>query len=249
MAGHSKFKNIQHRKGKQDSQRAKQFNKVAREIAVAARTGGEDPGGNPRLRAALQAGRACNMPNDRVNRAIKSGSSNDADNTEEIRYEAYGPHCVALIIETLTDNRQRTAPEIRSVLSKNGGSLGESNSVSFQFQRSGQIIFPLTVGDADAVFTAAVEAGADDVETTEDQHIVTTSIENFALALNKLIDALDAPLESGFVWQAHNAIVLNGEQATAIMKLLNALDDLDDVQDVYSNVEFDADFLAQQDAA
>ena len=248
MAGHSKFKNIQHRKGKQDTQRAKVFNKIARELGVAARSGGEDPNGNPRLRAALQAARACNMPNDRVNRAIKSSTA-DADNTEEIRYEGYGPYGVAIIIEALTDNRNRTAPEIRSVLSKHNGALGETNSVSFQFQRSGQIIYPLSVGDTDTIFAAAVEAGADDVETTDTQHIITTSIENFAPALNTLIDVLDAPTESGFVWQAHNPVMMSGEQAASILKLLNALDDLDDVQDVYTNVEFDADFLAQQDAA
>ena len=248
MAGHSKFKNIQHRKGKQDGQRAKQFNKVAREISVAARTGGEDPNGNPRLRAALQAARACNMPNDRVNRAIKSGTGTDADNTEEIRYEGYGPHGVALIIEALTDNRNRTAPEIRSVLSKHGGSLGETNSVSYQFQRSGQIIYPLSVGDADTIFAAAVEAGADDVETTDTQHIITTAIEQFAPALNKLIDVLDVPEESGFVWQANNPMVINGDKAASMLKLLNALDDLDDVQDVYTNIEFDDEFLAAQAA-
>ncbi len=248
MAGHSKFKNIQHRKGKQDVQRAKIFNKWAREIAVAVRSGGEDAGGNPRLRAALQAARASNMPNDRIQRAIKSATAADSDNTEEIRYEGYGPHGVALIIEALTDNRNRTAPELRSVLSKHGGSLGETNSVSFQFQRSGQIVYPLSVGDADAVFAAAVEAGADDVETTETQHIITTSVETFAPALIKLIETLDAPTESGFVWQAHNTQTISGDQAAAVFKLLNALDDLDDVQDVYSNIEFDEAFLASQAA-
>ncbi|HEY1096503.1 MAG TPA: YebC/PmpR family DNA-binding transcriptional regulator [Alphaproteobacteria bacterium] len=249
MAGHSKFKNIMHRKGKQDAIRSKQLNKVSREITVAVRSGGEDPGGNPRLRAALIAARLCNMTNDRIQRAIKTAiGSGDADNTEEIRYEGYGPHGVALIIETLTDNRNRTAPEIRSVLSKNGGSLGETNSVAFQFQRNGQIIYPLSVASADAVFEAAVEAGADNVESNDEQHIITTTIENFGSALNQLIDKFDAPLESGFVWQAHNPVNVAGDQAAAVLKLLNALDDLDDVQDVYSNAEFDPEFLAQQAA-
>lgn len=250
MAGHSKFKNIQHRKGKQDGQRAKQFNKVAREISVAVRTGGEDAGGNPRLRAALVAARACNMPNDRIQRAIKSATAGaDADNTEEVRYEGYGPHGVAIIIEALTDNRQRTAPEIRTAFSKNGGALGETNSVVFQFEKLGQITYPLNVGTADAVFEAAVEAGADNAETDDDQHVITTSVEGFAPTLNILIDKLDAPTESGFIWQAHNPVTLGGDQAAAIMKLLNALDDLDDVQDVFSNVEFDEAFIAAQQAA
>lgn len=248
MAGHSKFKNIMHRKGKQDAQRAKQFNKISREISVAVRGGGEDPGGNPRLRAALLAARQCNMTNDRIQRAIKTGAgAGDSDNTEEIRYEAYGPHGIALIIETLTDNRQRTAPEIRSVLNKHGGSLGETNSVAFQFQRLGQIVYPLSAGTADAMFEKAVEAGADNVETTDEHHVITTSVEQFAPALNQLIESCDAPIESGFVWQAHNLVDIAGEQAAAVMKLLNALDDLDDVQDVYSNAQFDPDFLAQQE--
>jgi YebC/PmpR family DNA-binding regulatory protein len=247
MAGHSKFKNIMHRKGKQDAQRAKQFNKISREITVAVRAGGEDPGGNPRLRAALVAARLCNMTNDRIQRAIKTAlGTGDADNTEEVRYEGYGPHGVALIIEVLTDNRNRTVPEIRSALSKNGGSLGETNSVAFQFQRNGQIIYPITIASADAMFEAAVEAGADNVETADDQHIITTTVENFAPVLNQLIEKFDAPIESGFVWQAHNMIDVADDQAAAVMKLLNALDDLDDVQDVYSNAEFDAEFLAQQ---
>jgi len=249
MAGHSKFKNIMFRKGKQDSQRAKQFNKWSREISVAVRASGEDPNGNPRLRLALLAARACNMPNERIQRAIKTAvSSADSDNTEEIRYEAYGPHGVALVIETLTDNRNRTAPEIRSTLSKNGGSLGETNSVAFQFQHIGQIIYPLSAGDADTMFEKAVEAGADNVETTDEQHIITTSIEQFSPVLNQLVETCGVPLESGFVWQALNPLPVSGDQAASVLKLLNALDDLDDVQDVYSNVQFDPEFLAQQAA-
>jgi YebC/PmpR family DNA-binding regulatory protein len=249
MAGHSKFKNIMHRKGKQDAQRAKQFNKISREITVAVRSGGEDPNGNPRLRAALTAARLCNMTNDRIQRAIKTATgAGDADNTEEIRYEGYGPGGVALIIEALTDNRNRTAPEVRSTLSKYGGSLGETNSVAFQFERIGQIIYPLKTASADAMFEAAVEAGADNVESDDEQHVITTSIEGFASCLNVMIEKYDAPIESGFIWQAHNMLPMSGDQATAVMKLLNMLDDLDDVQDVYSNADFDPAFLAEQAA-
>ena len=155
MAGHSKFKNIQHRKGKQDAQKAKIFNKIAREISTAVRQGGEDPNSNPRLRAAILAGRASNMTNERVKSAIKSGGSADTDNTEEIRYEGYGPGGIALIIEALTDNRQRTAPEIRATMSKHGGAMGEMNSVAFQFKRVGQIIYPAKVANSDTMFETA----------------------------------------------------------------------------------------------
>ena len=240
MAGHSQFKNIMHRKGKQDAQRAKVFNKIAREIVVAVRSGGEDPNANARLRAALLAARSNNMPNDRITRAIKTGTGeNSAADVEEVRYEGYGPGGVALIIEALTDNRQRTAPEIRSTMSKHGGVLGETNSVSFQFNYQGEIVYPANIGSADTVFEAAVEAGADNVETTPEEHLITTSVKDYAGALSLLSEKFGAPTQSGLVWQAHNRIAVHGDQATSLIKLLNALDDLDDVQHVFGNYEMD----------
>lgn len=244
MAGHSQFKNIMHRKGKQDAQKAKIFNKIAREISVAVRSSGEDPNANPRLRAALLAGRAANMSNDRINRAIKTGSGSlGADTTEEIRYEGYGPGGIALIIEALTDNRQRTAPEIRSTMSKHGGVLGETNSVSFQFKRLGQIIYPSTIGSADTVFETAAELGAENVESDNDTHRITTQVENFSAVLLALIEKFGAPTESGFVWDAMNTVAVSGDNATSLTKLLNALDDLDDVQQVFGNFELDEALL------
>ncbi len=240
MAGHSQFKNIMHRKGKQDAQKAKIFNKIAREIVLAVRGSGEDPNANPRLRAALTAARAANMSNDRISRAIKTGSGvGAADNTEEIRYEGYGPGGVALIIEALTDNRQRTAPEIRSTMSKHGGALGETNSVAFQFKRQGQIIYPAAVGSADAVFEAAVDCGADNVDSTSDTHTIVTTIESFASILDQLINRFGAPQQSGLVWEPTVTVPVAGDNATSLMKLLNALDDLDDVQHVFGNFEID----------
>lgn len=239
MAGHSKFKNIQHRKGKQDARKAKVFNKIAREISTAVRQSGEDPNSNPRLRAAILAGRAANMTNDRVKSAIKQGGSADADNSEEIRYEGYGPGGIALIVETLTDNRQRTAPEVRSTMSKYGGAMGEMNSVAFQFKRVGQIIYPASVTNADVMFETALEAGADNVESDEDYHDITTAIGDYTSVLQVLFDKFGAPEESGFVWLPENTIAVSGDNAAALMKLINALEDLDDVQQVFGNYEFD----------
>ena len=240
MAGHSQFKNIMHRKGKQDAQKAKIFNKIAREIVLAVRGGSEDPNTNARLRAALTAARGANMSNDRIARAIKTGSgAGAADNTEEIRYEGYGPGGVALIIEALTDNRQRTAPEIRSTMSKHGGTLGETNSVAFQFKRLGQIVYPASIGSADAVFEAAVECGAENVESGSDEHSISTTPESFAPILDALINRFGAPVQSGFVWEPSVTVPVSGENAYALTKLLNALDDLDDVQQVFGNFEMD----------
>jgi YebC/PmpR family DNA-binding regulatory protein len=244
MAGHSQFKNIMHRKGKQDAQKAKAFNKIAREIVVAVRGGGEDPNANPRLRVALLAARAVNMPNERITRAIKTGTGeNSAADVEEIRYEGYGPGGVALIIEALSDNRQRTAPEIRSTMSKHGGALGETNSVSFQFSYQGEIVYPAKIGSADAVFEAAVEAGADNVESTNKEHIITTSVKDYAAASSVLSEKFGAPTQSGFVWQPHNRIAVSGDNAASLVKLLNALDDLDDVQQVFGNYEIEESLL------
>lgn len=239
MAGHSKFKNIQHRKGKQDAAKAKIFNKIGREIATSVRQGGEDPGSNPRLRAAILAARAANMTNDRVKSAIKSGGDNATDNHEEIRYEGYGQGGVALIIEALTDNRNRTAPEIRATMSKNGGAMGEMNSVAFQFQRVGQIIYPASVADADSMFEKALEAGADNVESDDEYHEITTTIADYTSVLQVLFDTYGVPEESGLVWTPENTVPVSEENAAGLMKLISALEDLDDVQQVFGNFEID----------
>ena len=239
MAGHSHAKNIMHRKGAQDRKKAKVFNKIGREIVLAVKQGGEDLSTNTKLRAAIVAARIANMPNDRVQRAIKSALGVDTDNTEEIRYEGYGPGGVALIIEALTDNRMRTAPEIRATMGKYGGNLGESNSVAFQFKRVGQFIYPAKIGIADAVFEAALEAGADNVESDAEYHDITTTPENYAAASEILLAKFGTPQESGFVWLPQNTITISGDNATQLMKMIQALEELDDVQQVFGNFDMD----------
>lgn len=248
MAGHSKFKNIQHRKGKQDAQKAKIFNKIAREISVAVRQGGEDQNSNPKLRAAIIAARAANMTNDRVKSAIKSGSDATSALAEEVRYEGYGPGGIALIIEALTDNRNRTAPEIRTVLSKNNGAIGEINSVAFQFRRVGQILYPAAVSDADTLFESALESGADNVESDSDYHDITTAVEDFAAVLSALTEKFGAPEQSGFVWLPQNTIAVAEENAAPLLKLINALEDLDDVQQVFGNYDIDDETMERLSA-
>jgi YebC/PmpR family DNA-binding regulatory protein len=249
MAGHSQFKNIMHRKGKQDAQKAKIFNRIARDIVLAVRASGEDPNGNPKLRTALVAARASNMPNDRITRAIKTGSGAlVGSDPEEIRYEGYGPGGIAIIIEALTDNRQRTAPEIRTAMSKHGGVLGETNSVSFQFKRQGEILYPAKIGAADAVFEAAAEAGADNVESDANEHYITTSVENYAAVLDAMTTKFGAPLQSALTWEAHNKLPVTGENAASLIKLLHALEDLDDVQNVFGNFDLDASLMEKLSA-
>lgn len=239
MAGHSQFKNIMHRKGAQDRKKAKIFNKIAREISLAVRTGGDDPDTNSKLRAAIISARIANMPNERVQRAIKSITDATADNTEEIRYEGYGPGGVALIIDALTDNRMRTAPEIRAVMAKYGGNLGETNSVSFQFKRVGQFIYPHAIGSADAVLAAAIEAGAENVTSDGDIHDITTAPDDYARASEILVDLFGAPQQSGFVWLPLNTVTVTGDTAAQLMKLIAALEELDDVQQVFGNFDMD----------
>ncbi len=240
MAGHSQFKNIMHRKGAQDAKRAKMFNKLAREITVAAKSGGgPDPAGNPRLRAAILAARAASMPKDRIDRAIQTAvGGNQTDNYDEMRYEGYGPGSVAIIVEALTDNRNRTASELRAAFSKNGGALGETNSVAFSFSRIGSIVYPISIASADAMFEAALEAGAENVDSEGDQHSITTSVEDLAAVR----DALDAKFgganEAKLIWQPQNTIAVDQEDtARTLLKLIDLLEDNDDVQTVYTNVE------------
>ena len=241
MAGHSQFKNIMHRKGAQDKKKAKMFNKLAREITVAAKSGQPDPNMNPRLRNAILSARESNMPNDRIKRAMEQANPNSAEasNYDEMRYEGYGPGGVAVIVEALTDNRNRTAGDVRMAFTKNGGTLGETNSVSFMFSKVGSIIYPSGVAGGDQMFEAAVEAGADNVETLDGLYEVTTKPADFISVKEALEKKFSAPQSSGIIWKPMNTVKLNQEQAKDMMELIEALEDYDDVQNVFSNFEID----------
>jgi YebC/PmpR family DNA-binding regulatory protein len=238
MAGHSQFKNIMHRKGAQDARRARQFAKLIREITVAARQGLPDPASNPRLRAAVVAARAVNMPKDTVDRAIKKATgAGGGEDYEEIRYEGYGPAGVAIIVEALTDNRNRTASEIRTAFNKYGGALGETNSVSFLFGRLGVVRYPASVASADAMLEAAIEAGADDASSDEEGHEVTCAVEAFFAVRDALEARFGAPETAWLEWRPTTTVTLDEERATAILKLLDVLEDNDDVQAVTANFD------------
>jgi len=245
MAGHSQFKNIMHRKGKQDAMRSKLFSKLAREITVAAKTGLPDPTMNPRLRLAVNNARAQSMPKDNIDRAIKKALGGEGDAYEEIRYEGYGPGGVAVIVEALTDNRNRTASNVRSTFSKNGGSLGETNSVSFMFDRVGEITYPAKVGDADTVMEAAIEAGADDVVSDEEMHVIYTSFEGMGEVAAALEKALGEPESVKAIWKPQNNTPVDAEKGGTLMKLIGVLEDDDDVQNVYSNFEMSDEDMAK----
>ena len=238
MAGHSKFKNIMHRKGAQDKKRANAFNKIAREITVAVKLGSPDPNANPRLRAAIIAGRAINMPNDRIDRAIKAGDKTGGDGKvyEAVRYEGYGPGGTAVIVDGLTDNRNRTAAELRMIFSKNGGTMGDGGSVNFMFDRCGIIKYPLAVGDFDKVFEAAVEAGANNVIESAEHYEIITAPDDLAEVRDALEKTLKAAESSKLSWKAQLPINLpDFDAAETLVDLLDALDDHDDVQDVVTN--------------
>jgi YebC/PmpR family DNA-binding regulatory protein len=248
MAGHSQFKNIMHRKGRQDSVRSKMFSKLAREITVAAKAGLPDPDMNASLRLAIQNAKAQSMPKDNIDRAIKKASGGDGENYEQIRYEGYGPGGTAVIVEALTDNRNRTASNVRSTFTKAGGTLGETGSVSFSFDHVGEITYKLAVGDADKVMEAAIEAGADDVITDEDGHTIICGFE----ALNDVSKALESALGEAqtvkIVWKAQNTVPVDEEKAISVMKLIDTLEDDDDVQSVYSNFEVSDEVMAKLSA-
>ena len=248
MAGHSKIKNIMHRKGKQDSVRSKMFSKLAREITVAAKTGMPDPNMNPRLRLAIQNAKAQSMPKDNIERAIKKAAGAEGENYDEVRYEGYGPGGVAVIVEALTDNRNRTASNVRSIFTKAGGALGETGSVSFSFDRVGEITYKAEVGDADKVMEAAIEAGADDVESSEDGHTIICGFE----AMNEVSKALEGVLGEAesvkAIWKSQNTVPVDEEKAQSLMKLIDNLEDDDDVQNVYSNFEVSDEILAKLSA-
>jgi len=245
MAGHSQFKNIMHKKGKQDAIRSKLFSKLAREITVAAKLGLPDPGMNPRLRAAVIAARAENMPKDNIERAIKKAAGGEAENYDEVRYEGYAPGGVAIIVEALTDNRNRTAGEVRSNFSKAGGALAETGAVSFLFDRVGLIAYGRKVASDEAMLEAAIEAGADDVVSEGETHEVITSVERLREAQKALEARFGEPQKAAIVWRPQNTIAVDDEAGERIMKLVDALEDNDDVQNVYANLEVSDSLIAK----
>ena len=246
MAGHSQFKNIMHRKGKQDARRGKVFTKLIREIMTAARSGLPDPAANPRLRAAVIAAREENMPKDTIDRAIKRGSGAEGEERyEEVRYEGYGPGGVALIIEALTDNRNRTASDIRTLFTKHGGALGESNSVAFQFSRKGEIVYPAAATSADAMFEAALELGAENVESSAESHEIVTTTDDFGSVRAGLEKKFGAASRARLVWRPNTTVALGEEPGRTLFELIEALEDNDDVQYVYANEEVSDAVLAR----
>ena len=242
MAGHSKFKNIMHRKGAQDKKRAKVFGRLIKELTVAARSS-TDSDSNPRLRTALAAARAANMPKDNIERVLKRAEGGEGESYDEIRYEGYGPGGTALIVDAMTDNRNRTASEVRAAFNKFGGSLGETGSVSFMFDKVGQIAYAGDVADADTMFEAVLEAGADNVETDDDGHEITCAPEQFNNVREELESRFGAPEESGLTWKPQNLITVDEAQASTLLKLLDALDENDDVQNVSSNFDISDDII------
>ena len=237
MAGHSKWANIQHRKGKQDKLRSKMFSKLAKEITVAAKMGMPDVDMNPRLRLAVKEARSNSMPKDVIDRAIKKSQAGDADTYEEIRYEGYGPNGIAIIVEALTDNRNRTASNVRSYFSKSGGELGQTGSVAFLFDRVGEIHYLLSAGDADTVMMAALDAGADDVESDEEGHWITCAQDSFGDVVAALEASLGESETAKLIWNPQARTMLDLETAEKLMKLIDTLDEDDDVQTVTHNFD------------
>ena len=245
MAGHSKWANIQHRKGRQDAARSKLFSKLSKEITVAAKMGDPDPDKNPRLRLAVKEAKGQSMPKDNIDRAIKKATGGDGEEYEEIRYEGYGPNGVAIIVEAMTDNRNRTASNVRSTFSKNGGNLGETGSVGFMFERKGEVTYSVDAGDADAVFEAAIEAGAEDVESSDEGHVIWCADTD----LNEVATALEAGLgeseSTKLVWKPTTTTEMDLDNMQKLMKLVDALEDDDDVQRVTTNFEASDEVMEQ----
>jgi YebC/PmpR family DNA-binding regulatory protein len=245
MAGHSKWANIQHRKGKQDKLRSSMFSKLAKEITVAAKMGDPDPDKNPRLRLAVKAAKAQSMPKDVIERAIRKSQGGDAADYTEIRYEGYGPGGIAVIVEAMTDNLNRTAANVRSTFTKHGGNLGTTGSVSFMFDRVGEITYPPEAGDADTVMMAALDAGADDVESDAEGHWITCAVERLSDVSEALETALGESRESKLVWRPQNRTVVDLETAETLMKLIDTLEEDDDVQAVTANFDVPEEVAAQ----
>ena len=248
MAGHSQFKNIMHRKGRQDAAKSKLFGKLAREITVSAKMGIPDPEMNPRLRAAIIAARAENMPKDNIERAIKKAQGGDGESYEQIRYEGYGPGGVAVIVEVLTDNRNRTAGEVRATFTKGGGNLAETGAVSFMFNHLGVIEYDAKAATPDAMFEAALEAGADDVVSNADGHEIYVAPDRFG-SLAKVLEAkFGEPRKASLVWRPQNTVAVDDEKGEKLLKLIESLNEHDDVQNVYANFEV-SDALVQRMSA
>ena len=245
MAGHSQFKNIMHRKGKQDKVRSKVFGKLAREITVAAKLGQPDPAFNPRLRAAILEARAENMPKDNIERAIKKASGSESESYDDMRYEGYGPGGVAVIVEALTDNHNRTAGEVRSIFTKGGGNLGTTGSVSFMFDHIGVVEYDAKVADADAMLEAAIEAGAEDVTSDENGHQIFTTTETLRDVAKALEAKYGEARKAALIWKPQNTVMLADEAGEKMLKLIESLDENDDVQNVFANFEV-SDALMQK---
>jgi YebC/PmpR family DNA-binding regulatory protein len=244
MAGHSKWANIQHRKGRQDKLRSKLFSKLAKEITVAAKMGDPDPDKNPRLRLAVKEAKSNSMPKDVIDRAIKKSQGGDAENYDEIRYEGYGPGGIAVIVEAMTDNRNRTASTVRSTFTKHGGNLGETGSVAFMFDRKGEIIYPASVADADTVMMAAIEAGAEDVQSDQENHVIYCADTDLAEVANALEPALGESASTKLIWKPNMTTEVDAEGLTKLMKLLDTLEEDDDVQRVTANFEASDEVMA-----
>ncbi|MBT4889489.1 MAG: YebC/PmpR family DNA-binding transcriptional regulator [Rhodospirillales bacterium] len=248
MAGHSQFSNIMHRKGRQDAKRAKVFAKHAREITVAAKMGTPDPAMNARLRGSIIAARADNMPKDNIERAIKKATAADGENFEEVRYEGYGPSGIALIVEALTDNRNRTAAEVRSAFTKHGGNLAETGSVSFMFDRIGMIKFAADVASGDDMFEAALEAGASEADTNDYGHEIVCDPDDFSDVRDALVEKFGDPTSAMLDWRPQNSVPVDEDSAGTVIKLMGVLDDNDDVQRIAANFDISEDVLERLSA-
>ncbi|RLQ88702.1 YebC/PmpR family DNA-binding transcriptional regulator [Notoacmeibacter ruber] len=248
MAGHSQFKNIMHRKGRQDAVRSKMFSKLAREITVAAKMGAPDPDMNPRLRLAVNNAKSQSMPKDNIQRAINKASGGDSENYEEVRYEGYGPGGVAFIVEALTDNRNRTASNVRTAFTKSGGAMGETGSVAFMFDRAGEIVYKAEAGDAETVMEAAIEAGAEDVQSDANGHTIYCAFEDIGDVSTALESSLGEPESVKAIWKPQTTTPVDEEKAESVLKMIDRLDEDDDVQNVYANFEVDDEVMAKLSA-
>ena len=245
MAGHSKFKNIQFRKDRQDGIRSKLFSKLSRDITIAAKAGLPDPAANSRLRLAIANAKAESMPKDNIDRAIKKAIGGEADTYEEIRYEGFGPGGISLIVEVLTDNRNRAASNVRAIFGKNGGNMGDAGSVAFMFDRLGQIVYPRAAGSDDAIMEAAIDAGAQDVESDEEGHTIFTAFEDLAAVIEALEASLGPAKSTAIVWKPQTLTPVASESVPTLMKLIDTLEDDDDVQTVWTNADISDEDMAK----
>lgn len=245
MAGHSKWANIQHRKGRQDKLRAKAFSKLSKEITIAAKIGGGDPDGNPRLRLAIKNARGESMPKDNITRAVTKGAGGESESYDEIRYEGFGPGGIGVIVEVSTDNKNRAAMEVRTAFAKNGGNLGETGSVSFMFDSVGEIKYPADKADEEAMFEAALEAGADDVLSDENEHVIYCAREQMIDVAAVLEEKFGEAKAANLIWKPQNNIEVDGKNAGTLLKMLEVLEDCDDVQNVYANFDISDEVMAE----